>query len=102
RSQLGHRRGTSGGARLSSARAADTPINPRKGGPSHALRPSRVRLESVRCMLPRVEADMPRRDFLKVLAVAAAVWPVAAQAQTYPSRPIAIVGPFAEIGRAHV
>jgi tripartite-type tricarboxylate transporter receptor subunit TctC len=41
---------------------------------------------------------MLRRDFIKVLAVAAAVWPVAAQAQTYPSRPIAMVVPFAAGG----
>ena len=38
------------------------------------------------------------RDFIKVLVVAAAVWPVAAQAQTYPSRPIVMVVPFAAGG----
>jgi tripartite-type tricarboxylate transporter receptor subunit TctC len=47
---------------------------------------------------PKVEAYMLRRDFIKVLAVAAAVWPVAAQAQTYPSRPIVMVVPFAAGG----
>jgi tripartite-type tricarboxylate transporter receptor subunit TctC len=41
---------------------------------------------------------MLRRDFLKALVVAAAVWPVAAQAQTYPSRPITMVVPFAAGG----
>jgi tripartite-type tricarboxylate transporter receptor subunit TctC len=41
---------------------------------------------------------MLRRDFIRALAVAAAVWPVAAQAQTYPSRPIAMVVPFAAGG----
>ncbi len=41
---------------------------------------------------------MPRCDFIKVLAVAAAVWPVAAQAQTYPSRPIVMVVPYAAGG----
>ena len=41
---------------------------------------------------------MLRRDFIKVLAVAAAVWPVAAHAQTYPSRPITMVVPFAAGG----
>jgi tripartite-type tricarboxylate transporter receptor subunit TctC len=39
-----------------------------------------------------------RRGFIKVLAVAAAVWPVAAQAQPYPSRPIVMVVPFAAGG----
>ncbi len=38
------------------------------------------------------------RDFIKGLAVAAAIWPVAAQAQTYPSRPIVMVVPFAAGG----
>jgi len=41
---------------------------------------------------------MLRRDFIKVLVVAAAVWPVAARAQTYPSRPIVMVVPFAAGG----
>jgi tripartite-type tricarboxylate transporter receptor subunit TctC len=41
---------------------------------------------------------MLRRDFIRALAVAAAVWPIAAQAQTYPSRPIAMVVPFAAGG----
>jgi len=41
---------------------------------------------------------MPGRDFLKILVVAAAIWPVAARAQTYPSRPITMVVPFAAGG----
>ena len=44
------------------------------------------------------EANMRRRDFIKVLAVVAAVWPVAAQTQTYPSRPVVMVVPFAAGG----
>jgi len=41
---------------------------------------------------------MKRRDFIKVLAVVAAVWPVSAQTQDYPSRPVTIVVPFAAGG----
>jgi tripartite-type tricarboxylate transporter receptor subunit TctC len=41
---------------------------------------------------------MLRRDFIKALAVAAALWPVMAQAQTYPSRPITMIVPYAAGG----
>ena len=41
---------------------------------------------------------MQRRDFIKVLAAAASIWPAAAYAQTYPSRPITMVVPFAAGG----
>ena len=41
---------------------------------------------------------MLRRHFIKSLAVAATVWPIAAHAQTYPSRPITMVVPFAAGG----
>jgi tripartite-type tricarboxylate transporter receptor subunit TctC len=41
---------------------------------------------------------MLQRNFLKALVVAVAVYPVATQAQTYPSRPIAMVVPFAAGG----
>jgi tripartite-type tricarboxylate transporter receptor subunit TctC len=41
---------------------------------------------------------MLRREFIKALAVAAAVWPLAAQAQPYPARPIAMVVPYAAGG----
>jgi tripartite-type tricarboxylate transporter receptor subunit TctC len=41
---------------------------------------------------------MRRRDFIKAVALAAAIWPVAAQAQTYPTRPITMMVPFAAGG----
>jgi tripartite-type tricarboxylate transporter receptor subunit TctC len=41
---------------------------------------------------------MRRRDFIKTLAVAAAFCPLAAQAQTYPTRPITMVVPYAAGG----
>ena len=41
---------------------------------------------------------MQRRDFIKVLFAAAGLWPAAAYAQTYPSRPVTMVVPFAAGG----
>jgi tripartite-type tricarboxylate transporter receptor subunit TctC len=41
---------------------------------------------------------MSRRNFIALLAVAATIWPVAAQTQDYPSRPITLVVPFAAGG----
>ena len=42
--------------------------------------------------------NMQRRDFIKVLVAAASIWPATAYAQTYPSRPITMVVPFAAGG----
>jgi tripartite-type tricarboxylate transporter receptor subunit TctC len=41
---------------------------------------------------------MLRREFIKALAVAATVWPLAARAQPYPARPIVMVVPYAAGG----
>jgi tripartite-type tricarboxylate transporter receptor subunit TctC len=41
---------------------------------------------------------MRRRDLLKALSVAAALLPAAAQAQTYPTRPVTMIVPFAAGG----
>jgi tripartite-type tricarboxylate transporter receptor subunit TctC len=41
---------------------------------------------------------MLRRELIKALAAAAAVWPLAAQAQPYPSRPVVMVVPYAAGG----
>jgi len=41
---------------------------------------------------------MLRRELIQALAVAAVVWPLAAQAQSYPSRPVVMVVPYAAGG----
>ena len=45
-----------------------------------------------------MEADVRKRNFIVALIAAAAVWPQAAPAQTYPSRAIVMVVPFAAGG----
>ena len=41
---------------------------------------------------------MKRREFIKMIASAAAVCPLAVRAETYPSRPITMIVPFAAGG----
>src|SRR5947209_10559842 len=45
---------------------------------------------------------MKRRDFIKAAAGAAAVWPALARAQTFPSRSITLIVPFAAGGPTDV
>src|SRR3954453_18254027 len=45
---------------------------------------------------------MRRRDFIQAAAAAAAVWPAAVRAQTFPSRTITLIVPFAAGGPTDV
>ena len=44
------------------------------------------------------KTGMQWSSFIKLVAIAAVLWPVVTQAQTYPSRPIVMVVPFAAGG----
>ncbi len=45
---------------------------------------------------------MRRRDFIKAAIGTAAAWPVSSHAETYPSRPITLIVPFAADGPTDV
>src|SRR5260370_15911088 len=45
---------------------------------------------------------MRRRDFIKAAIVAAAAWPISSPAESFPSRPITLIVPFAAGGPTDV
>src|SRR5712664_1468667 len=66
------------------------------------LRKSRDVLWLWRTKNSRGECLMRRRDFIKAAIGTVAAWPVSSHAETFPSRPITLIVPFAAGGPTDV
>jgi hypothetical protein len=67
-------------------------------GAAFGVTPATRGLSQYVFLLLNLEACMQPRDFITALTVTAAFWSAVAQSQTYPSRPIVMVVPYAAGG----